>query len=133
MEVLTFLRENLTVYPFVPPVEIVRTGQRGQPRKVIDIAFLRNAASSSRRIPITELASVTHVHRNTLRAQLKQCGLDQRYSTISDNELDQLIGFFKLQKPDSGGHYAMGFLQRFGVRVQRWRIRNALRRMDRLG
>ncbi|KAF8549906.1 hypothetical protein OG21DRAFT_532214 [Imleria badia] len=56
------------------PVTIIHTGQRGRPRKIIDLAYLKEATATSRNIKLTELARVLGIHRNTLRAYMKKHG-----------------------------------------------------------
>ncbi|KAH7904071.1 hypothetical protein BJ138DRAFT_965297, partial [Hygrophoropsis aurantiaca] len=65
------------------------------------------------------LASALGMHRNTLRHYLKLYNVYQRFSDISDRDLDVLVEVFKSQKPDSGLRYLVGFLRAHGVRVQR--------------
>ncbi|KAI9458800.1 hypothetical protein HD554DRAFT_2029476, partial [Boletus coccyginus] len=57
-----------------------------------------------------ELASALGVHRNTLRLYMKKHGIDRRYSSLSNSELDRLVIQFKTRCPESGVRYVMGFL-----------------------
>ena len=52
---------------------------------------------------------------------------------ISDADLDTLVRTFKVQKPESGLRYIIGFLRNRGLRVQRRRVIASARRVDRLG
>jgi hypothetical protein len=89
--------------------------------------------AGSRRITFTKLADLIGIHRHTLRWYLKEYGVYERFCTISDDDLDILMKTFKAHKPNSGLRYAIGFLRRHGLRVQRRRVRMAMRRVDGLG
>ncbi|KAF8837819.1 hypothetical protein BDN67DRAFT_883645, partial [Paxillus ammoniavirescens] len=65
-----------------------------------------------------KLANALGMHRNTLRHYLKLYNVYNRYSTISDADLDDLVKIFKLEKPESGLRYLIGFLRTHGVKVQ---------------
>ncbi|KAJ7727444.1 hypothetical protein DFH07DRAFT_896240, partial [Mycena maculata] len=58
------------------------------------------------------------MHRNTLRNYLKMYGVYERYSNISDRDLDILTRQFKRLKPNSGLRYLIGFLRTHGVKIQ---------------
>ena len=114
-------------------VSVVHTRRRGRPRKVIDLAYLKEATSASRQIKLTELARTLGVHRNTLRLSMTKYGIKRAYSTMSNAELDQHIIHFKAKCPDSGLRYTMGHLRAHGHRVQFRRVLQSLRRVDRIG
>lgn len=119
-------------FPTVVSTTKKRNG-RGRPRKHIDPTFLRDAMAAGRGIKVSELAPLIGVHRNTLSAHLKREGLQPRYSSMNDLELEGLVKIFKVQKPASGLRYLMGFLRNRGIRVQRRRVVGAMRRVDVLG
>jgi len=112
---------------------VERTGKRGRPRKIIEPQWLADAVSAHRRLTLKKLANLLGVHRNFLRKHLKRCNLYERYSDITDGDLDHLTRQFKLQKPSSGLRYLIGFLRARGVKVQRNRARQSLLRIDGLG
>lgn len=114
-------------------VTVVHTGQRGRPRKVINLDYLKEATLDSRNIKLTELARVLQIHRNTLRAHMKKHGVERMYSTMSNGELDERIIQFKERRPESGVRYVMGHLRAKGYRVQYRRVQQSLRRVDRIG
>ena len=90
--------------------------------------------SSNRKITITELARSLQVHRHTLRKQLRDHGIARPvHSTISDQDLDELIAAYKELHPKSGIRYVLGFLSQVGLHIQRARVRDSLRRTDALG
>ncbi|KAG1789770.1 uncharacterized protein HD556DRAFT_1243428, partial [Suillus plorans] len=79
------------------------------------------------------LAQLLRVSRTTLWKFVRQHGLQQCFTTISDADLDQLVKVFKERKPESGFRYLVGFLRHQGVQVQQHRVWQSLRRVDRLG
>jgi len=115
------------------PVTEVHTGLRGRPKKIINIDFLKEAISNLRQIMCTELARVLGIHRNTLWLYMKNHGVEQKYTHISNRDLDNLITEFKARRPESGIQYIIGFLRKCGIRVQYHRVTQSVCRIDRLG
>ncbi|KAI1785144.1 hypothetical protein LXA43DRAFT_838678, partial [Ganoderma leucocontextum] len=76
------------------------------------------------------IAKALHIHRNTLRNHMRSHNMIQKFSNISDEDLELLIRAFKLMKPNSGLRYVMGFLEGNSLRVQKTRVRTALKRLD---
>lgn len=85
------------------------------------------------RLTFKQIAKLCDVSVNTLRFYLKKHGIYQQFSNISNDDLDILVRSFKGKKPDSGLSYVIGFLRSHGVRVQKERVRLAMRRIDGLG
>ncbi|KAJ3531850.1 hypothetical protein NMY22_g7983 [Coprinellus aureogranulatus] len=119
---------------FVQLVTDVRTpGQRGRPPKQFDNAILQLALDGQMKISIPALARVMKVHPNTLRKYVKKHGLYNRFSPITDGELDAIMRSFHMAYPASGIRYATGFLRRRGVRIPKRRIIASLRRVSPVG
>ena len=55
------------------------------------------------------------------------------YSSISDEELDQLVADARNENPSIGIRMLKGYLQSKGFRIQRERVRSALLRIDPIG
>lgn len=103
------------------PVTTPRTGKRGRPRKVVSEAYLQEIFHSSRRIPATKVASVLHVHRNTIRNYMKSYSIQRKWSHITNAELDDVIRAVKQRHPKVGFHYIIGFLRAHSIRIQKAR------------
>lgn len=86
-----------------------------------------------RRLTNTQLATVAGVHRNTICKYRHKYGIQARFANIVDEELIELIKQFKVERPESGLRYLMGFLQAKGITIQRERVRLALSRVDGVG
>ena len=87
----------------------------------------------TRRISQVLLAKKLGIHRNTLRTKLKEDSIDTSFSGISDDELDQIVKDYRKALPDSGIRYLTGRLRNHGVRIQRWRLEQSIKRVDLLG
>ena len=115
------------------PITVVKSGGRGRPKKVVNLDFLKDATDPKRRITLETLAQKLGIHRNTLRYKIKAAGLHTQFSSLSDQDLETLVKVFREQQPESGLRYFMGFLRRHGLKVQRQRVRLAVKRVDHLG
>ena len=54
----------------------------------------------------------------------------QRYSDISDDELDSIVGQFQCENPNYGHQLLIGHLKAQGIHVQRRRLRESVHRTD---
>jgi hypothetical protein len=118
----------------IQPVTIERQLQRrGRPRKIINEVYLREAIHPSHSISKTQLARVLGIHRNTLKKRMDESGVHLNYSSIEDVDLEMLVKAYKVQKPDAGFRYVRGHLRSAGIRVQKQRVLDSLKRVDRIG
>jgi hypothetical protein len=117
----------------INPISVTRSGCPGRPRKEVDIPLLREAVSERRKITLTALSEALHLSRRTLRKHLILHGLYRSFTNINDLELDTLLQDFKEKHPKSGLRYAIGYLKKLNVKIQRYRVRAALRRIDQVG
>ena len=115
------------------PVCVVHTGQHGHSRKTVDLTFLHEAMSNSCLIKLTELACVLGMHQNTLWRYMKRNGIEKKYSSLTNTELDELVAHFKTGHPESGLCYMMGFLRRHGYHVQYSCVQHSLYWLDHVG
>ncbi|KAJ7722311.1 hypothetical protein B0H16DRAFT_1227687, partial [Mycena metata] len=65
------------------------------------------------------LADGLNMHRNTLRNYLKKYNVYQRFTGLSDHDLDILTRQFKRDRPKAGLRYLIGFLKTHGIKVQK--------------
>ncbi|KAJ3773366.1 hypothetical protein FB446DRAFT_607916, partial [Lentinula raphanica] len=79
------------------------------------------------------LSKCLGIHRQTLRARLKENNIDYHYCNLSARDVDRLMRVFKETHPASGLGYAMGYLRQKGYKIQRQRVKDSLKRVDRLG
>ena len=78
------------------------------------------------------IARVIGISRSTLARRMKEMGLlvSNKYSCISDEELDDLVRNISLQFPGCGHKMLQGHLRDRGIVVQQTRARESLRRTD---
>jgi hypothetical protein len=109
------------------------TGKRGRPKKIVDPTYLQEALAPDRSISKIGLSKTLGIHRHTLGRSMSDAGISQSYTDLSNDNLDELLKVFKLQKPESGFRYALGFLRNHGIRIQQQRVLQSLRRVDPIG
>lgn len=82
-----------------------------------------------------EIGDAFMVSRSTVWRRLKEAGstVSSTYSEISDSDLDVLVQDIRQRHPHSGQMLIQGHLMSRNIRVQRYRIRSALHRIDPLG
>jgi Bacterial regulatory protein, Fis family len=126
--------ENSPSNVYIPqPVSIEKTTTRGRPRKVVNVDLLKEAMNPTRRISKVLLAEKLGIHRNTLRAKLKENSINSSFTEMSDEDLDQTIKNYLKSHPSSGIRYLTGHLRTQGLRIQRRRLQQSIKRVDRLG
>ena len=107
--------------------------QWGHPCKVINEAYLWEAAHPSRSISNVKLAKALGIHRCTLKKRMDELGIHRKYSAIEDGDLDLFIKDYKMKKPNTGFHYIRGHLCSLGIRVQKQRVLGALQHINSVG
>ena len=60
----------------------------------------------------------------------KELVIDDTYSSLSDNELDNIVSKFRGNHPYTGERELIGHMHSIGRKVQRFRIRNSIYRVD---
>ena len=80
----------------------------------------------------TAIAKLFNVSPRTIRRRITEYGLDSEacYSDISDSELDVFTQQFVTMHPFSGQRSLEGYLRSLGLRIQRYKLRNSLMRVD---
>jgi hypothetical protein len=76
------------------------------------------------------LSDALGVNHTTLRKHLRLHGLYQRFSDITDHEIDTLIREFRKTRPKSGIRYAIGFFKSHGIRIPKRRVKGSLKRVS---
>ena len=79
------------------------------------------------------IADFLGISERTLHRRRIKFGIEPSFSNISDSDLDQTINAILHLTPYSGESYIMGSLKGRGVHVQRYRVRESLRRVDPIG
>lgn len=127
--------ENLAVqaHDEVPTVPSRAGGKRGRPAYSIPEDQLEYYLSQCFSTP--QISSLIGVSESTIKRRLKEYGFRIRdtYSTLNDEELDGKIQSIIHGHPNIGCQSVKGHLLSQGERVQEYRIRDSLRRVDPAG
>ena len=104
--------------------------QRGRPCVEISQEQLANLLSFD--FKISTIANMFQVSRKTIRRRIVQYGLEENaaFSDVTDLQLDHITQQFVTNHPNSGEKSFDGYLRNMGLRVQRYRIRRSLQRVD---
>ena len=110
--------------------EILHSGQQGRPRYFISkekLEFLLDMKFTS-----GEIASMLNVSESTVKRRMREYEtfVRQRYSDISEYELDKIVEGIMREFPNSGYKRMTGLLQNGGYRIQQNRIRESMRRVN---
>lgn len=111
----------------------IRTNQRGRPRKVISREWLQNALSAKYAFSISEIARLAGVDRKLIQRAMRDYNLVREFSSVEVDDLDNMISTYKLEHPNAGYRYIMGWFNSENIKVQRSRVLESLRRIDALG
>jgi len=92
-------------------VTLCREGKPGCPRKTVNQAFLSEAFHPGQNISISRIAETLGMDQKTLRVEMKHNGITRApFSTISDDDLDNLVKQHKTEQPNAGIRYIYGSL-----------------------
>ena len=109
------------------------SGSAGRPRYLISapqLQFLRDLHFSW-----TKIAKILRVSRKTINRRRQELGMSQElsWSSISDNDLKQIMCDIQTLTPGIGQTRMLGALRSRGLKIQRWRVRQCLREIDPVG
>lgn len=102
----------------------------GRPR--LDISEVQLSNYLEQEFTQIEIAQIFGCSPKTIHRRIIQFGLSYfiQYSILSDSELDALVGDFVSNFPTAGQKTLAGHLRTLGYRVQRFRVRESLYRVD---
>lgn len=119
-------------YSYRPVTE--RSGQRGRPRFTITSEQLQCLRSEYNNW--ADIARDLGVSRQTIYNRRHELGFSldfERYSLITEDQLDSVVRAEQQEFPGTGETNMIGGLRRRGIFVQRWRVRESIQRMDPIG
>nr|CAB3263197.1 uncharacterized protein LOC104266093 [Phallusia mammillata] len=83
------------------------------------------------KVSITKIAKILEISRPTLKRVMRENDVDiNQYSSLTNNELDDVVRNIKQNHPAAGEAMMKGHLQSQGIRIQRKRLRQSLHRVD---
>lgn len=105
----------------------------GHPKIVLEREKLKNLLDTQ--LPVSCIAKCLGVSRRTIFRRMQEFDLSVRgtYSTMNDQELDNIISAIKNQMPNAGYRMVQGHLVSMGLRVQWWRMMASMHRVDAVG
>lgn len=111
----------------------VYTGESGRPAFVINQIQVEGLRGIG--MKWTDIASLLGISVRTLwdKRQLFENFMDMEYSNFSNDELDRLVAEIIANSPNSGETMMIGAIRSRGIKVQRWRVRDAITRVDPIG
>ena len=110
--------------------ELVPTGRRVRPRFLISIEQLEFLLDM--RFTSGEIALMFGVSESTVKRRIREYDsfVRKRYSDISEENLDSIVGQLMIQFPNCGYKRMTGLLLDAGHRIQQQRIRDCMRRVN---
>ena len=79
-----------------------------------------------------QIAKMFGISLSTVRRRMREQGLNtsQRFTPLTENELDNIVSDIKQSHPKCGYGMAIGYLRSRGLKIQQHRVRASLRRVD---
>ena len=110
--------------------KIIHTGLIGRPS--IEITYDQLSFLVESNFTCTQIASMLGVSLRAIQRRLSEFGISIRmtYSTITDDELDEIVSQIQTQFPMYGNRLMQGQLLSRGYRIQQKRVRESQRRVD---
>ena len=104
--------------------------REGGPR--LQIQFEQLQFLLEKNFKVAEIANLFDTSKQTLKRRMNDFGLPARdsYSTLTEQELDELITVIKRDFPNAGSKRMTCLLRARDVNVQQTRIRQSMRRVD---
>ena len=110
-------------------VEVHQASVRGRPKIYINVDQVELLRSGG--YTWDEIADCFLVSRATIWRRLREAGVvANKYSDITDRELDNIVGSLRRRHPHSGQNMIQGMLTGMGHFLQRYRVRESLQRVD---
>ena len=108
----------------------VPTGTPGRPKVSINFEQIEELLSYS--FNINMISKIIGVHRTTLWRRMKENGYDysKKYTDINPESIDSLVTEIKLLHPYSGERTVTGIIRSRGLKIQRWKLRESIHRID---
>ena len=129
---ITICSENDCTIPAIavtPFPNVTYNGLVGRPKILVNIdqvELLRSAGFTWQ-----EIANALQVSRTTLWRRLSEMNIStERFSDVCDLDLDSAVQSLQEEYPNCGQVMMRSLLQQQGIYVQRFRLRESMRRLD---
>jgi len=119
----------------IPPVAVrpfrivCRTGTAGRPCIILNLEQIELMRTCGYKWE--DIANALQVSRTTLWRRVKEMGIPlEKYTDISDANLDDVVSSIQQQNPNCGQGLLQGYLREYGIHVQRQRLWESVTRTD---
>ena len=121
------------VYKYIEVNCLRDSHRRGRPCVNVSETQLEHLLSFDFRV--RDIAHVLHVSESTVKRRIIQFGFENKLqrTDISESDLDIITADFVHHFPNSGQNTYDGYLRGKGIRIQRYRVRESLSRIDETG
>ncbi|XP_058624814.1 uncharacterized protein LOC131536102 isoform X2 [Onychostoma macrolepis] len=133
-ELLRLIQLNLSNEETRSPTSVLQeSGSMGRPRLVISPDYITNLLDINCSVPT--IASMIGVSTRTIFRRMAECNTSvrARYSSLTDEELDDCVTEVKQHMPHCGYRMMRGALKARGHLVQFDRVRASMHRVDTVG
>lgn len=134
MPLINSVRELIQAIKSVVEVETLLTSRRvrGRPRIEVDTEQLEYLVETGFRVK--DIAEMLHCSKRTIERRMSELSLRASdYSCISEGDLDDKVSELLSIHRQIGEKMLIGHLRSQGHKIQRQRVRDAIRRVDPLG
>ena len=128
-----FLRSK---YELFENISLRQVNQRDRGRPKIAVSLSQVSGLRELGFSWSKIAKLIGVGDRTLLRRRQESGQEHLLngiSEISNEQLDDIVSEITLRAPDAGERMIIGAVRARRVRVQRWRIREAISRVDPIG
>lgn len=113
----------------VAPYQVLHTGLVGRPKVLVNVDLVELLKSAN--FTWQEIADALQVSRTTLWRRLKELNISTgRFSDICDLDLDYHVQSLCREYSNCGQIMMQSLLRQQGINVQRYRLRESMRRLD---
>ncbi|XP_049319418.1 uncharacterized protein LOC111190594 [Astyanax mexicanus] len=131
-ELSALVNEEERDYPTPSHVSVFQ-GEMGRPKYLVSAEQLKGLLELQ--LPVSRIAKHLGVSERTVKRRMREQDLSikQRYSNLTDEQLDSLVRSVKARTPHVGYRMMKGILQAMGHRVQWNRVSSSMHRVDSVG
>ena len=103
----------------------------GRPK--IDVSLKQIKGLSDLGFTWGKIAKMLGVSDSTLLRRRQELGINKNYRTMSDQELDAVMQQITVASPNLGERMIIGAPRSYGIKIQRWTVRESIGRVDSIG
>jgi len=128
MRIIQYGYNDCTVPPVFLSSYSLYSCQPGRPKIIVNLELVELLRSCG--YTWSQVADAMQISRTTLWRCMKDSCNVQKYTDISDDELDSHLSQMQREHPNCGQQLLLGYLKDRGILVQRQRLRDSITRTD---